>query len=70
MTDVDALPRVTALAITSAELMARAAERRFQTWRVFVEDLAEAARRPDAAERLEWALVRIPPSLAGSTRRG
>jgi hypothetical protein len=53
----------------SAELAARAAEARFQTWRTFLGELADAVRRADAAQRLEWALVRIPSEPSSSLPR-
>jgi hypothetical protein len=69
MTAVGALPTVSDSAVSAAELMARAAEERFQSWRTFLEELAEAARRADAAQRLEWALLRIPSEPWSSAPR-
>lgn len=67
MTHVSAASMVTNSDVRSAELTARAAEERFHTWRAFIKELAEVARRADAAQRLEWALVTIPADRPAST---
>ena len=69
ITDMITVPRAPLGTVGSADLAELGSLRRFQIWRAFINDLAEAARRADAAERLELALALLQPSSSPSVGR-
>lgn len=63
-----ALLHAATAAVASADQAERKALQRFQMWRSFIRELAEAAPRADAAERPELAPARIPTGSSRSPR--